>query len=150
MLGGMWDLPRTGFEPVSPALAGGLFITEPPGKPPLPLLSNLSLLASDPCSLTSAPFFLSRPQSLHMTFVPWPMTPVLLLTLLPCPPAGGLTEEELMEQLEQCDLAPLASSRGSLPSPSTEPRESSKLGCSRLHHHHHQYGCTQPAVLMIV
>ncbi|KAF6079392.1 SH3KBP1 binding protein 1 [Phyllostomus discolor] len=37
-------------------------------------------------------------------------------------PAGGLTEEELMEQLEQCDLAPLASSRGSLPSPS--PRTS--------------------------
>ena len=57
-----------------------------------------------------------------MTFVPWPMTPVLPLTLLPCPPAGGLTEEELMEQLEQCDLAPLASSRGSLPSPS--PRTS--------------------------
>ena len=29
-------------------------------------------------------------------------------------------------------------------------RKSSKLRCSRLHHHHHQYGCTQPAVLMIV
>ncbi|XP_062966276.1 SH3KBP1-binding protein 1 isoform X4 [Cynocephalus volans] len=37
-------------------------------------------------------------------------------------PAGGLTEEELMEQLEQCELTPLASSRGSLPSPS--PRTS--------------------------
>uniref|UniRef100_A0A8C0S9P1 SH3KBP1-binding protein 1 n=1 Tax=Canis lupus familiaris TaxID=9615 RepID=A0A8C0S9P1_CANLF len=37
-------------------------------------------------------------------------------------PAGGLTEEELMEQLEQCELAPLSSSRGSLPSPS--PRTS--------------------------
>uniref|UniRef100_G3U6N8 SH3KBP1 binding protein 1 n=1 Tax=Loxodonta africana TaxID=9785 RepID=G3U6N8_LOXAF len=37
-------------------------------------------------------------------------------------PAGGLTEEELMEQLEQCELAPLGSSRGSLPSPS--PRAS--------------------------
>ncbi|XP_039105908.1 SH3KBP1-binding protein 1 isoform X3 [Hyaena hyaena] len=37
-------------------------------------------------------------------------------------PAGGLTEEELMEQLEQCELAPLASSGGSLPSPS--PRAS--------------------------
>ncbi|XP_047692968.1 SH3KBP1-binding protein 1 isoform X1 [Prionailurus viverrinus] len=37
-------------------------------------------------------------------------------------PAGGLTEEELMEQLEQCELAPLASSRSSLPSPS--PRTS--------------------------
>uniref|UniRef100_A0A8C0WD25 SH3KBP1-binding protein 1 n=1 Tax=Castor canadensis TaxID=51338 RepID=A0A8C0WD25_CASCN len=37
-------------------------------------------------------------------------------------PAGGLTEEELMGQLEQCELALLASSRGSLPSPS--PRTS--------------------------
>ncbi|XP_063108848.1 SH3KBP1-binding protein 1 isoform X3 [Cavia porcellus] len=35
-------------------------------------------------------------------------------------PAGGLTEEELMKQLEQCELAPLASSRSSLPSPSPQ------------------------------
>ena len=26
------NLPRSGIQPVSPALAGGLFITEPPGK----------------------------------------------------------------------------------------------------------------------
>ena len=30
---GMWDLPRPGTEPMSPALAGGLFTAEPPGKP---------------------------------------------------------------------------------------------------------------------
>ena len=30
----MWDLPRSGTEPVSPALAGGFFTTELPGKPP--------------------------------------------------------------------------------------------------------------------
>ena len=30
---GMWDLPGSGIKPVSPALAGGLFTTEPPGKP---------------------------------------------------------------------------------------------------------------------
>ena len=29
----MWDLPGSGLEPVSPALAGGFFTTEPPGKP---------------------------------------------------------------------------------------------------------------------
>ena len=28
------DLPDPGIEPISPALAGGLFTTEPPGKPP--------------------------------------------------------------------------------------------------------------------
>ena len=32
-LRGMWDLPRPGLEPVSPALAGGLPTTAPPGKP---------------------------------------------------------------------------------------------------------------------
>ena len=29
---GMWDLPRPGIKPVSPALAGGFVTTEPPGK----------------------------------------------------------------------------------------------------------------------
>ena len=32
-LRGMWDLPRPGLEPVSPALAGGFLTTAPPGKP---------------------------------------------------------------------------------------------------------------------
>ena len=34
LLRGMWDLPRPGLEPVSPALAGGVLTTEPPGKSP--------------------------------------------------------------------------------------------------------------------
>ena len=29
----IWDLPRPGLEPVSPALAGGFLTTAPPGKP---------------------------------------------------------------------------------------------------------------------
>ena len=33
LLRGMWDLPGPGLEPVSPALAGGLSTTAPPGKP---------------------------------------------------------------------------------------------------------------------
>ena len=32
----MWDLPRPGLEPVSPALAGRLSTTAPPGKPLVP------------------------------------------------------------------------------------------------------------------
>ena len=35
LLRGMWDLPRPGLEPVSPALAGRLSTTVPPGKPKL-------------------------------------------------------------------------------------------------------------------
>ena len=33
LLHGMWDPPRPGLEPVSPALAGRLSTTAPPGKP---------------------------------------------------------------------------------------------------------------------
>ena len=33
MLRGMWDLPGSGVEPVSPTLAGRFFTTGPPGKP---------------------------------------------------------------------------------------------------------------------
>ena len=29
----MWDLPGPGIKPMSPALAGGFFTTEPPGTP---------------------------------------------------------------------------------------------------------------------
>ena len=32
LLRSMWDLPRPGLEPVSPALAGGFLTTVPPGK----------------------------------------------------------------------------------------------------------------------
>ena len=40
MLRGMWDLPGPGFEPMSPALAGGFLTTVPPEKPPSLLKSN--------------------------------------------------------------------------------------------------------------
>ena len=33
LLRGMWDPPRPGLEPVSPAPAGGFSTTAPPGKP---------------------------------------------------------------------------------------------------------------------
>ena len=38
LLRGMWDLPRPGLEPVSPALAGRFSTTAPPGKPILAIL----------------------------------------------------------------------------------------------------------------
>ena len=40
LLRGMWDLPRPGLEPVSPASAGRLSTTAPPGKPTLTVLSD--------------------------------------------------------------------------------------------------------------
>ena len=41
LLWGMWDLPWSGMEPLSPALAGGFSTTEPRGKPPS-ICSNAS------------------------------------------------------------------------------------------------------------
>jgi len=35
LLWGMWDLLGSGIELVSPALVGGFFTTEPPGKSPM-------------------------------------------------------------------------------------------------------------------
>ena len=44
-LRGMWDLPRPGLEPVSPALAGRFSTTVPPGKPKICISSiSISLL----------------------------------------------------------------------------------------------------------
>ena len=43
LLRGMWDLPRSGLEPVSPALAGRFSTTAPPGKPPYSVF--ISILA---------------------------------------------------------------------------------------------------------
>ena len=52
----MWDLPRSGIEPVSPALAGKLFTTEPPWKPSDTfimtenfLITNIAHLSRDYC-----------------------------------------------------------------------------------------------------
>ena len=39
----MWDLPRPGLEPVSPALAGRFSTTAPPGKPSLAAFNIFSL-----------------------------------------------------------------------------------------------------------
>ena len=40
LLRGMWDLPRPGLEPVSPALAGRFLTTTPPGKSPLHIFKD--------------------------------------------------------------------------------------------------------------
>ena len=51
LLHDMWDLPRSGIEPMYPVLAGGFFITEPPGKPNSYLLS----VQKSPCFFHSLP-----------------------------------------------------------------------------------------------
>ena len=43
----MWDLPRPGLEPVSPALAGRFSTTAPPGKPLLAIFEVKSTTVAD-------------------------------------------------------------------------------------------------------
>ena len=45
---GMWDLPGPWLEPVSPALAGRFFTTEPPGKP-LPFFTSMEAIVCIGC-----------------------------------------------------------------------------------------------------
>ena len=60
----MWDLPRPGTEPVSPALAGRFPSTVPPGKSPCPL----SLCPSD---MSSAKVRCISGSSVGHTVGPW-------------------------------------------------------------------------------
>ena len=55
LLRGMWDLPGPGVEPVSPASAGRLSTTAPPGKP-------------WPCLLTGHIFNIATGCSFHLEF----------------------------------------------------------------------------------
>ena len=43
LLHGMWDPPRPGLKPMSPAPAGRFSTTEPPGKPPSVLLTSICM-----------------------------------------------------------------------------------------------------------
>ena len=47
LLRGMWDLPRPGLEPVSPALAGRFPTTAPPGKPGVSFYVQISSSYTD-------------------------------------------------------------------------------------------------------
>ena len=49
LLRGMWDLPRPGLEPVSPALAGRFLITAPPGKPRALLFKRIICITESLC-----------------------------------------------------------------------------------------------------
>ena len=54
----MWDLPRPGLEPVSPALAGGFPTTAPPGKPRVVVFICISLAPGEMMHLFLCPLFI--------------------------------------------------------------------------------------------
>ena len=82
LLRGMWDLPRPGLEPVSPALAGGFSTTAPPGKPSgylfaqhndLRLIHDVAYVSSSFIVLFSSVLFMNMfyTLSIHLFIVIW-------------------------------------------------------------------------------
>ena len=74
LLRGMWDLPRPGLKPMSPALACRFLTTAPPGKPQSLLLYCTPLLLWIPGSVTTLipgfplPLSLPPPPSCNVIF----------------------------------------------------------------------------------
>ena len=77
---GAWDLPRPGIEPVSPALAGGFFITEPLRKP-----TDYSYVTPGSCSLLKYCFI--RPSISHLAN--YPLIPIYLTDIYLAPDGEG-------------------------------------------------------------
>ena len=68
----MWDLPRPGIKPMSPALAGGLFTTEPPRKPSLVCILSIEIQWNNkgPDSLVSKSWVLINARLSSSSFSP--------------------------------------------------------------------------------
>ena len=66
----MWALPESGIDPVSPAVAGRFFTTEPPGKPPFYFETDSMRLKNYPSP--SAPVWsMGRTLNALLTLKPW-------------------------------------------------------------------------------
>ena len=85
-LRGMWDLPRPGLEPVSPALAGGFSTTAPPGKPQLTIFHPKLAFSSDLLSCVSGHVILqiTETEALGIVLGPFSLSPHLVLVTLEC------------------------------------------------------------------
>ena len=68
LLHGMWDLPRPGLEPVSPALAGRFSTTAPPGKP-YPFIFNVIIFVVGLRSTNFLFFFYLCHLFFHVSFL---------------------------------------------------------------------------------
>ena len=76
LLRGMWDPPRPGLEPVSPALAGRLSTTAPPGKP---VCLNFNFVYHVFFSLFIVTFVLQVFFSIFKFLLPYPLQPIQYL-----------------------------------------------------------------------
>ena len=85
-----WDPPGPGIEPMSPALAGGFFTTEPPWKPSWSLFIPPP---HDPSSILNPQALASYLPSLdpHRSLPRPPLTRFNTRDLLPAPPCQHLT-----------------------------------------------------------
>ena len=88
----MWDLPRPGLEPVSPALAGRFSTTAPPGKPPKMFLKHWTSCIHFSCSsyfFNSHHLYLAYHNYTHVSLLYLGTSPQLFpqKDCVPCSPA---------------------------------------------------------------
>ena len=79
---GLWDLPRPGVEPGSPALAGRFFTTDPPGKPAImnirasliaQLVKNLPAMQETPAQFLGQEDLLEKGWATHSSILGLPL-----------------------------------------------------------------------------
>ena len=99
LLCGTWDLSRSGIDPVSPALAGRFFTTEPPGKPFLSILILWDLSNHSVGNLESLMKFPFKSMCVCVHVCPQPC-PTLCEPLI-CSPPGffvhGILQARILE-----------------------------------------------------
>ena len=116
LLRSMWDLPRPGLEPVSPALAGRVSTTVPPGKPHLFLVLNKFILwkQTSPSFIPISFYKYTLLQHLFFNVIPTPVgAPSPLHPPDFCPPSGP----QLRRHPELCEIRQLGMASTSLRAP---------------------------------
>ena len=87
LLCGMWDPPRPGPEPVSPALAGRFSTTAPPGKPKIGIRMTLQVRELGSKKLSNLPEFRLLVQGIRI---------LTQVSLLPKPTLSPLNSDRLI------------------------------------------------------
>ena len=102
MLRSIWDLPRPGFEPVSPALAGGFLTPAPPGKSEKHFLIKQGSCTGGGWRVESMNFCHCAPQLLSPASIRLGLslasTPLLVGNASSHPPSGGQSVEQAFSQ----------------------------------------------------
>ena len=116
VLHGMWDLPRPGLEPESPALAGGFLTSVPPGKPKPTFLNKQGLVSEQKHKVSSQlggfsswgwPHALTNqhPELVSILLISWTRARSQTLNILALTNHSLITKEKTLKQGSQIGVS---------------------------------------------